>query len=88
MQGRIAWFRLDTGEGIVTTDGGRDYPFKLPSDPYRLQGGDIVSFDVIENGRYHHADNIRLLERWVECLGKEHRPLIRQLFDTVQFVRA
>ena len=48
MQGRIVWFCLDTGDGIISTDAGQELPFRLTTDQLDLQGGDLVSFDAVE----------------------------------------
>lgn len=87
MQGKIAWFCLDTGEGIITTDRGAEIPFRSHADQRQLQGGDIVEFDPVENGHGIEAQNIRLVQSCVDQLKQMHLPLVRQFFATIQFHR-
>ena len=87
MQGKIVWFRLDTGEGIIATDRGNEFPFTLHADQPQLQGGDIVEFDPVENGHGTEAQNIRLVQTCLDQLKQKHLPLVRQFFATIQFHR-
>ncbi|MFQ6049406.1 MAG: hypothetical protein ACE5K7_08580 [Phycisphaerae bacterium] len=88
MQGRIAWFRPDTGEGLINTEAGMEVPFRVQSDELHLEGGDIVEFDSLHDGRGIEACNLRLIEKWVDRLNQQHLPLVRQLFATVRFSRS
>jgi len=86
MQGCIAWLRLDTREGIISTEAGSDISFRLQSDGPDLQGGDIVDFDLVANGDgVVEASNIRLVAKWIDQLNKQQSPLVRKLFATVAF---
>lgn len=88
MQGRIVWFCLDTGDGIISTDAGQELPFRLATDQLDLQGGDLVSFDAVENGRGLEARNIRLVAKCVDRLNQQNMPLVRKLFATLEFLQS
>jgi len=83
MQGRIAWFRLETGDGFITTESGAEIPFRVGSDHRHLHGGDLVGFEAVSHDHGLSAQNLRLLERGLDGLKADQSTLVRQFLASV-----
>ena len=80
MQGRIVWYRPDTGEGVLVDDSAIERSFRLEYDDPGLQGGDLIRFGTTgENG----GMEVQVIERWVDHLNDCFRPLVNQFHSTV-----
>ncbi len=78
MQGRIAWFQLETGDGFVTTESGEEIPFRVSSDHRHLQGGDLVGFETVNHDHGLRAQNLRLLQRATDWLKQDPSTEVRE----------
>lgn len=78
MQGRIAWFQLETGDGFITTDSGEEIPFRVSSDHRHLQGGDLVGFEAVSNDHGLRAQNLRLLQKAIDSLKQDPSTEVRE----------
>ena len=82
MQGRIAWFQLETGDGFITTDSGEEIPFRVDSNHHHLQGGDLVGFDAVSHDHRLRAQNLRLLQKAIDWLKQEPSTEVRQFLES------
>ncbi|HUW81580.1 MAG TPA: hypothetical protein VMZ31_02140 [Phycisphaerae bacterium] len=78
MQGRIAWFQLETGDGFITTDSGEEIPFRVNSDHHHLHGGDLVGFEAVSHDYGLSAQNLRLLQKGIDSLREVQSTQVRQ----------
>lgn len=83
MTGRVRCFVPAARRGILQTEAGDELPFSVPADVTEIQGGDIVEFELVQDGRLHVC-NVTLRHRWAEMLNEEYRPLVNQFHDTIQ----
>ena len=83
MQGRIAWFQLETGDGFITTDSGEEIPFRVSSDHRHLQGGDLVGFDAVSHDHGLRAQNLRLLQKAIDSLKQDPSTEVREFLARV-----
>ena len=82
MQGRIAWFQLETGDGFITTESGVEIPFKVSSDHHHLHGGDLVGFEAVSHSHGLSARNLRLLQKGIDCLREAQSTQVRQFLGS------
>lgn len=85
MTGRIQYFRPSAREGILQTDNGTELLFNVSQDLTDLHGGDIVEFQLGQDGRPVVSD-VTLRHRWAEMLNEKHRPLVNQFHNTIKIV--
>ena len=83
MTGRIRCFLPAARRGILQAETGDELLFSVPEHGTNLQGGDIVEFDLDNDGR-PLALNVTLRRRWATMLNEQHRPLVNQLHNTIR----
>ena len=83
MTGRVRCYLPAAGRGVVQTESGDELPFRTSADVADLQGGDIVEFELANDGQ-NLALNVTLRRRWAEMLNDQHRALVNQFHDTIE----
>jgi len=86
-QGYVLSYQPDTGQGTIVTDSGREVPFSASLSDTDIHGGDIVSFTLPKRGarnRASQAGEIRIVQRWPDCLKTSYQPLLRELHSALE----
>lgn len=83
MTGRVRCYLPAARRGILQADSGEELAFSISEDMTDLHGGDIVEFDLAEDGP-RVVSNLTLRHRWSEMLSQRYRPLVRQFHDTIR----
>ncbi len=65
MNGTVKWFNSDKGWGYITCEDGKDvfaHFSQIQKEGFKtLQEGQKVQFDVVEDDKGFHAENIEIL---------------------------
>jgi len=80
--GSIRSFVPSRKSGVLLAETGQEIPFSVADDGIDLHGGDLVTFDIQNNGRLQ-ADNVSLHCRWIDLLNQNHPHLVSQFYETV-----
>lgn len=86
MTGRVVCFRPRLRRGIVRTECGDELTFEANGDADRIQGDDLVEFELVSQGTERKAQVTRIVESaTTRCAQFEQ--LLHELFGTVNFDR-
>ena len=85
MEGRVLWYKPETGCGCLTSDVGGRFQFRTPGADGTIHGGAQVTFQVAEMDGELVGVNVRVVRSCVDALADENQPLVREFHSVVTF---
>ncbi|MCK4658099.1 MAG: hypothetical protein KAV82_01130 [Phycisphaerae bacterium] len=83
MEGRVSWYKPNSGWGCLVSHAGRRFSFKTSEVDGEIHGGARVEFKVSEMGGDLVGVNVRVTQSCVDALLQENEQLAREFRSVV-----